>query len=233
MKKRIALIGVSGYIGSALFEKLVQNEEVKITGITRKNYSYWQERKFDIVINAAMPAKRKWAEENPEKDFLETVKKTADIVNLWHYKKFVQISTISARSELDKVYGRHKAAAEKISTFGNNLVVRLTSTYGNTLQKGSVIDILNGQKVWVSRKSKYSFASLDFVTGWIADNLERKGIIEVGAKNSLSLERIVEHLGITVPFHGKIDHQVVRNPLAEFPDATEILKYLKKRINKK
>ncbi len=228
--KRVAVIGSGGYIGSALFEKIQKNKKYNVSGVTRDNYSYFSKRSFDIVINAAMPAKRLWAEQNPEKDFIETVKKTADLVYTWKYKKFVQISTISARSELDKVYGRNKAAAENISLFDKNLIVRLTSTFGDTLSKGAVIDILNERKVWVDSKSKYSFASLDFVTDWIASNLERKGIIEVGAKNALSLERIVKHLGVVVPFQGKVDHQIVQNPLPEFPDAREILKYLKKRI---
>ncbi len=228
--KQVAVIGSGGYIGSALFEKLQKDKKYKVTGVTRDNYSYFSKRSFDIVINAAMPAKRLWAEQNPEKDFIETVRKTADLVYTWKYKKFVQISTISARSELDKVYGRNKAAAEKISLFGNNLIVRLTSTFGDTLSKGSVIDILNKQKVWVDGRSRYSFASLDFVTDWIAKNLDTTGIVEVGARNSLSLEAIAKHLKIVVPFQGKLDHQIVKNPLPEFPDAREILKYLNERI---
>jgi len=228
--KRVALIGSGGYVGSALLEKLQNVKKYKVTGVTRDNYSYWQKKDFDIVINAAMPSKRLWAEQNPAKDFVETVKKTADLVYGWHYNRFVQISTISARSELDKVYGRNKAAAEKISLFDNNLIIRLTSTYDDKLQKGAVIDILNGQKVWVDGKSRYSFASLDFVTGWIVANLERKGIVEVGARNSLSLEKIANHLSIKVKFQGKLDHQIVKNPLPEFPDAKEILSYLKERI---
>ena len=231
--KSVAVIGANGYVGTALFDKLKKTQDLKVTSVTRKNYLYFQKRKFDIVINAAMPAKRLWARENPEKDFEETVKKTADIVFNWNYKKLIQISTISARSELETVYGRNKAAAEQLVKFNNNLIVRLTATYDDALQRGALIDILQERKVWVSKYSRYSFASLNFVTGWIANNLERKGIIEVGAKNSLSLQSIVDHLGVAVAFQGKLDHQIVRSPLPEFPDAKEILKYLKKRINKK
>lgn len=229
--KRIAVIGAGGYVGSALFEKLQKDKNNNVTGVTRSNYSYWQKRKFDIVINAAMSSARLWAEEHPDRDFIESVKKTADIIYNWKYKKLVQISTISARSELDRVYGRHKAAAENLCSFGDNLIIRLTATYGDTLQKGAVVDILNGRKVWVDAKSRYSFASLDFVSGWVATHLELKGTIEVGARNSLSLARIARHLGLMIPFQGKLDHQEVQNPLPEFPEAKEILKYLKKRIN--
>jgi nucleoside-diphosphate-sugar epimerase len=230
--KQIALVGINGYIGSALFEKLQKNKKYNVTGVTRDNYSYFQKRSYDLVINAAMPSKRLWAEQNPLLDFDETVKKTADLVYTWQYKKFIQISTISARSELDRVYGRNKAAAERICLDDKNLIFRLTSTFGDRLTKGSVIDILNGQKVWVDGRSRYSFASLEFVTSWISENLDRKGIVEVGARNSLSLERIAHYLGVKVSFQGKVDHQIVKNPLPEFPDAREILKYLKMRINK-
>ena len=61
-----------------------------------------------------MPSKRFWAQQNPKKDFRETVEKTFNIVNDWKSSKIIQISSISARSQLDTVYGRHKAASEKL-----------------------------------------------------------------------------------------------------------------------
>lgn len=233
MMKRIALIGAKGHIGSVLFKELCKDTSLQAEAVTRKNYHYWKKHNFDIVINAAMPSARFWAENNPHKDFVETVRKTADIVYDWRYKKIIQISTISARTEQDRIYGRHKAAAEMICNFGENLIVRLTALYADTLNKGALIDIINGNKVYVSEKSRYSFASLSFVCKWIAQNLDKKGIREVGAKNAISLDEIVKHLQLSVAFEGRIDIQEVQNPLPDFPDAKEVLSYLDKKMKKK
>lgn len=178
-----------------------------------------------------MPSARYWAEQNPKADFVETVKKTEEIVSEWKYKKLVQISTISARTELDLVYGRHKAAAEKLCDPAKSLIVRLTSTYSDSLSKGALIDIVNKKKVFVDKKSRYGFSSLDFVTMWISNNLERKGLVEVGARNSVSLEEIVKHFKLAIEFDGKLDVQEVKNPSANFPDARNVLTFLKNKMN--
>lgn len=180
-----------------------------------------------------MPAERYWAKNNPYSDFIETVDKTAKIVYGWKYKKIIHISTISARSEKDTIYGRHKAAAEALCTFDNNLILRLSATYGDTLKKGALIDIINGKKVYVSEKSRYCFANLAYVCKWIAKNLDKKGVIEVGAKNSISLEEIIKHLRLYVVFEGRIDIQEVENPLPEFQDSKDVLTFLEKKIHEK
>ncbi len=230
--KHIALIGASGHVGSALFKELRKDTSLRVEAVIRKNYLYWKKHTFDIVINAAMPSARFWAEGNPYEDFVETVRKTADIVYDWKYKKFIQISTISARTERDGVYGRHKAAAETICNFGENLIVRLTAIYADTLSKGALIDIINEKKVYVHEKSRYAFADLAFVCQWIAQHLDRKGLVEVGAKNTISLDNIVKYLKLSVEFEGRIDIQEVQNPSHDFPDAREVLSYLEKRMKK-
>lgn len=231
--KSIALIGAKGYIGSALYKELQKNKNLLITPVTRQNYSKFKKKEFDIVINAAMPSGRFWAQQHPNEDFLETVQKTADIVYGWKYKKIIQISTISARSETETIYGKHKALAESLCDFGENLIVRLTATYGPTLKKGVLIDILNNNIVYVSGKSRYSFASLEFVCKWIAQNLAKKGIREVGAKNAVSLEKIAKSLKSSITFEGRLDTQEVQNPEPDFPDALEVLQYLQGKLDKK
>lgn len=231
--KHIALIGANGYVGAALFKELSENTTIKVEPVTRKNYFFWKKKKFDIVINAAMPSARYWAKNNPLDDYKETVAKTADIVYGWNYKKIIQISTVSARTGLDTIYGRHKAAAEQLCNFGDNLIVRLTSTYGDSLSKGALIDIVNGKKVYVSKKSRYAFASLDFISSWIRKNINEKGIIEVGARNSISLGEIVKYLDLNIKFEGAIDIQEVQSARPEYPDARDVLLFLQKKIEKK
>lgn len=226
MSKSVAVIGARGYVGRALCAAFEKQSGVDLVKVERVNYEILRGRSYDVLINAAMPSKRLWAQQNQAADFEETVEKTADLVYKWKYKKFVQISSISARTQLHTVYGRHKAAAEDICAFSGALVIRLTSTFSPELSKGALMDILKGNRVFASADSRYSFASLDFVANWIASNLDREGIVEVGARNSLSLREIADHLKQTIVFEGGDDTQEVRNPAPEFPDAREVLKFL-------
>lgn len=228
--QKIALIGANGYIGTALFKKLYSDKKLIVIPVTRLNYTKFKKEKYDYVINAAMPSSRFWASKNPGNDFCETVAKTADIAYGWRYGKIIQISTISARSEVSSIYGKHKLLAEKLCNPKRDLIVRLTSTFDNTLKKGALIDILKGNQVFVSRKSRYSFSSLNFVCEWIKKNIDKKGVIEVGAKNSISLEEIAEKLNLNIEFSGRTDIQEVKNPEREFPDANLVLKFMKNRL---
>ena len=229
---RVALIGANGFVGSALCKTIIKTPKVKLVKVTRDNYNFFKKQSFDMVINSAMPSARHKANLNPQKDFEETVVRTANILYCWKFKKFIQISTISARSELDNAYGRHKAAAENLCNFGDNLVIRLTAMFDETLKKGVLIDILNSRKIFVDENSRYSFSSLNFVSNWIAKHLREKGIIELGARNSLSLKKIASKLKLKIDFEGKRDIQEIYNPRPEYPDANEVLIFLKEKLRK-
>src|SRR3989344_8646295 len=214
----VAVVGVNGYVGNALCKAFSLSPGHSLVGVTRENYAEMQGRSFDILINSAMPSARFWAKNSPDKDFIETVKKTADLLHNWQFKKFVQISTVSARCQLDTVYGRHKAAAEKLCDFGDNLIVRLGPMYSPELKKGVLVDIIEGKKVFVAGESQDCFAPLDFVTHWISSNLNRQGIVEVGARDSITLQEVAEHLNSNVEFEGAVDHQEIKSPEPDFPE---------------
>src|SRR3989344_3824999 len=213
-----AVIWAKGYVGKALCEALSRLSQYAVADVTRENHTEIQKRSFDILINSAMPAARFWAKNNPGQDFIETVEKTANLLYGWQFKKFVQMSTVSARSQLDTVYGRHKAAAEKLCDFGDNLIVRLGPMYSPELKKGVLVDIIEGKKVFVAGESQYCFAPLDFVTHWISLNLNRQGIVEVGARDSITLQEVAEHLNSNVEFEGAVDHQEIKSPEPDFPE---------------
>lgn len=224
----IAIIGSKGYVGSALFEELLKSSKYEVVGVTRENYLEIKAQNFDIVINCAMPSGRFWAKNHPEEDFVETVKKTADLVYGWKFKKFIQISTVSARCQLDTVYGRNKAAAEKLCEFGDNLIVRLGALYSENMEKGVLVDMLKGSKVFVHGDSRYSFISLSFVASWIGSNLDRKGIVELGGKNAIALKDVAKHLGSDVEFEGDLNHQDIEGEEADLPDASDVLDFMDK-----
>lgn len=222
----VAVVGANGYVGSALYAALAQNPDLSVTPVIRANYAEMREGSFDIVINAAMPSGRFWAKNNSYNDFVETVQKTADLIYGWRFGKFIQISTISARCQLDTVYGRHKAAAENICRFGDNLIVRLGPMYSKGLSKGVLVDMLQGRKVFVAAESRYCFAPLEFVASWIAANLRRSGMVEVGARNAVRLRAVADYLGVKVEFEGAVDNQQIQDPGEDYPDARDVLAFL-------
>lgn len=222
----IAVIGFKGYVGSALFKELLKSSKYQVVGVSRDNYAAIKDKSFDIVINCAMPSGRFWAKNHPEEDFMETVKKTADLLYGWKFKKFVQISTVSARCQLDTVYGRHKAAAEKLCDFGDNLIVRLGALFSENMEKGVLVDMLKGGKVFVDGTSRYSFISVAFCVSWIASNLDRQGIVELGGKNAIALADVAEHIGADVEFEGEVNHQDIEGEEGSLPEAKDVLDFM-------
>lgn len=222
----IAVVGANGFVGSALSSVLAQCSDYSLTRIMRTNYAEMRKQSFDILINSATPSARFWAKNNPDKDFMETVQKTADLVYGWRFGKIVQISTVSARCQLHTVYGRHKAAAEKLCGFGENLIVRLGPMYGKDLSKGVLIDMLQGRKVFADGESRYCFAPVEFVASWIATHLGQSGIIEVGSRNAIKLREVADYLEADIEFEGMIDNQEIQNPGPDYPDVREVFTFL-------
>lgn len=227
MSRRVAVVGASGFLGRALVDVLTRNDE-DVTAVTRDTYAAASAQRYDIVINTAMPAKRFWARQHPDLDFVETVQKTSDLLNKWRYDRFVQVSSVSARCERNTVYGRHKAAAEVLCERPECLVVRLSNLFGAGMTKGAIVDIKNGGPVYVDGESRYAFTNAYFAAGWIAEAMgqyDRRGVVEVGAKNTVSLKEIAAHLKKEVVFSGPVELQEIVNPGPDFPDARKVLDF--------
>jgi nucleoside-diphosphate-sugar epimerase len=225
---RVAVVGAAGYVGSALCEAIARQPDVVLMRVTRESYEQARGAFYDVLINAAMPSGRFWAKNNPDADYQETVQKTADLLKNWRCQKFVQISTVSARCDKDSVYGKHKAEAEKLCASDTNLIIRLSAMYSQNLSKGALIDMLNGRKVFVSGESLYPFAPLSFVADWISRNLDRMGLVEVGARNAISLQDIAKSMHWTIDFEGPAEDQSLVKPEPDFPDSRDVVAFLKK-----
>lgn len=228
----VAVVGANGFVGTELVRAFGDRSAFEVTAVNRANYAEMLTREYELVINAAMPAARFAAKNQPLSDFRETVQKTADLFYGWKFHRFLQISSVSARCQLDTVYGRHKAAAEAVCQGPNTLIVRLGSMYSDTLRKGVLIDMLEGRPVFAAGESKYCFAPLSFVGAWIARNWERTGIVEVGARNSIALRDLASFLGRTIGFTGALDHQEISEPESDFPDVSGVLDFLRQRNSK-
>jgi len=226
----VAIVGAHGFVGGALARAFDAAGGYRVVEVTRDGCADARTAAYDLVVNAAMPSRRFWAKQDPAGDFRETVAKTADLFYGWRFGRFIQISSVSARCQLDTVYGRHKAAAEQVCRTPETLIVRLGPMFDDALTKGVLIDMLSGSPVFVGAESRYAFAPLSYVAGWIAANaLARTGTVEVGARNAIALREVAAYLGSGSTFTGPADHQEIAAPDPSFPDARDVFAFLDRR----
>ena len=220
----VAIIGGKGFVGSQLVKSFIKNN-YDVSIITRENYQGSKNINFAYVINSAMPSGRFWAKNNPELDFSETVYKTFKIKNDFNNSKIIQISSISAKVQLDSIYGRHKLAAENILDNKKDLIIRLGPLYSSSIQKGAIVDIMNNKTVYVSGSSKYAFTPLEWACDQILKNIDLCGTHEIGAKNYIKLKDYAIAVDSKSDFVGDKDDQVFYNAPQYSPDASEVIKF--------
>ena len=180
-----------------------------------------------------MPSKRFWAKNNPELDYAETVTKTKNILSDFKFEKIIHVSTVSARCQLNTVYGKNKKSSEElIKKAEDYLIVRLGSMYGEGLTKGVLIDMINNQKVYIDGKSKYSFTDVSWNSKWIVNNLNLKNkLVEIGATDYIELNKLAKLINSNSEFEGELDDQIILNEFERFNSSMNILNFLKKKIH--
>ena len=226
MMKSIAVIGSTGFVGSAIVKELEKRGTYKVLPVGRKDDSKSVIEQADYVIHTANPAARFFAKNNPEIDFKESVEKTLGFKKLSAQKKFILISSISARTQLDTVYGRNRRACECIVD-GTSLIIRLGPMFGGNKKVGALHDILRNDPVFVSDKTKYAYVNVSYNAKKIIDLIDESGLIELGAKNAIELGELKNILGSSSEFSGEDDTQIALNPQEDSPDVNEVLAYVK------
>ncbi|NRQ35796.1 NAD(P)-dependent oxidoreductase [Nonomuraea sp. NN258] len=220
------MAGARGFVGAAIVKALGP----AAVPVTRETYEEARRSgPFDVLINAACSSRRFWARHHPGEDRAETVGKTAAFLRDWEWDRFVQISSISARTQTDQPYGANRAEAEELCA--GHLVVRLGPMYGETNDKGVLIDMLNDRTVYTAGESRQSFAPVEWCGRWIADHLDARGVWEVGARTTVTLAQIRDAVGSRSAFEGPLDDQfpVVGTPEPDWPDAADVITWLKAR----
>jgi len=201
--------------------------------ITRQTYAQHKAKKYDVLINAAMPAKRFWALQNPLLDFDATVRLTAELFYEWKYGKFVQISSLSARTQLDIPYGINKRTAEAlVENHEHTLIVRLAALYGKGLNQGALHDLIHRHKVYVDIQSAYNYLDVDFAAAWIINHIDQAGIKEIAARDTITLAEIAKDAWPEVEYEGK--KEIVFSDRVEpgMPSSQEVWKYVRQELLK-
>lgn len=232
--KTICLIGYKGFVGSEIHSCLLTSKKFKIISLKRGDDIQKGISACDIVIHSANPAKRFFANQNPEHDFLETVEKTYKFLENSNNKKFILISSISCRTQMDTSYGRNRKTCELlVSKHPNFLILRLGPMFGLGRDKDVLNDILNDRDIFVSSKTKYSYANVSWVAKKIVSLIDLNNqILEIGAKNSIALQDIKLRFKSKSTFKGFDDSQEAINN-GDGPDVKEVLEHAKTIIASK
>ena len=197
-------------------------------GLNRENHKDFIDFNFDLLINAAMPSKRFWAKTNPKLDYIETVEKTNFFTSKFKFKKFVHISSVSARCQLNTVYGKNKKKSEDIVAKNpNNLIIRLGPIYGDSLDKGVLIDMLKSKTVYIDGSSQYSFTDTKWIGNWLVDNINKySGVKEIGSKDFIVLAELAKKINSKSNFEGVVDNQIIED-LEEYESkSNDVYKFL-------
>ena len=235
-KKFLGILGPRGFVGSSIVRYCKKNK-IQFVGITRKNNIKYKNFEFKFLINCAMPSKRYWAKKFPAKDYEETVKKSNFFLKHYTFKKIVQISSVSARVQLDTIYGKNKKKAENlVKKFNNFTIFRLASMYGKGLGKGVLIDLSRSSTVFLNKNSRYSFTQVDKIAEFIITRINqfKNKTVEIGCNDYLQLEDIKKKIGSKSKFRGEIDNQVLKYDKMNnfFGSSEDVFIFLKRTMHK-
>lgn len=206
---KVAVFGASGWVGSRVVQELEGFNDTQVVGVTRDG-PHIEGTVFDVVVNAACPSQRWSAEQDPWWDFQESVRKTEMILTRTRWSRFVQISSLSARAELDTVYGRHRLAGEALVPPGRGVVVRLGPMYGPR-GKGALFDMMADRPVYATRDTRYGYVDVSYAAAQVMRQvfLDTAGVVEIGPNGWVELGEIADALGSTSRFVGRRADQYV------------------------
>ncbi len=213
-----ALIGYSGFVGSTLLKQATFEYLFRSNNISEIANNH-----FDLVVCAAAPAQKWWANANPEQDL-------KNIQNLMHHlstlkcKKFILISTVDVFKAPTNVnehspvneedlhpYGLHRRLLEKHveKSFLNPLILRLPGLVGPGLKKNIIFDFLNNNDLnKIDSRGEFQFYPM--VNLW--------SDIQTALSNNISLIHLtsepisVEEIAIQAFRHNEFSQNVIDRP---------------------
>ena len=152
MPKQEFLVGFTGFVGSNL------TNSHKFSGLfNSKNITDAFNKNPDLLIYAGIPARKFYANQNPEED-LKIIKNAMENIKKINPKNLVLISTIDVISNPNNFYETDQTDKSKLQPYGYNRllleewantnfdnchIVRLPALFGDNLKKNFVFDIIN------------------------------------------------------------------------------------------
>lgn len=224
----VGVIGARGYVGSQLVQvgsSYFSNYE--LISVIRQDDFKEKLKNCDVIIHSANTGERYFANNNPQNDYEKTVEQSRVFFNTFPQKKWVLISTLSARTQSHHPYGKHRLDVETLFlTESQNLVIRLGPMYGGVKKKGVLYDVLENRPLYVGPNSRYAFTPVESNARQIFELIEHAGLVEIGARQGMAIIDLVEQLKSSSKFMSEEeDTQVPMNPPRGAPDVSEVLQY--------
>ena len=227
--KTVAVVGAAGYVGSQIARAVINSKCYQLIPVMRNDNVKELISKAEIIIHAANPARRFNAENDPMHDFEETIEKTAMLIATAKGKRFVLVSSLSCRTQLDTSYGRNRRACELIALAAEeSLIIRLGPMYGGDRTKDTLHDILLGNHIYISAESQYAYVDVAWAANTIIEMLDGpSGVHEIGARNAVRLGDLRDHFASASTFSGIDDTQIPVN-FSKGTDARDIFQFAEK-----
>ncbi len=227
---KVAVIGSNGYVGSSIASSIENDDRYQLIKVVRGDDVESKLQAADIVIHAANPARRFKAESDPLHDFTETADKTFQMLSLAKKKKFLLISSLSCRTQLNINYGRNRRFCELLALAQNAVVIRLGPMFGGARKQDTLHDLLADKPIYVAPGTKYAYANVKWVGNEIVEHIDANtGIFEIGARNAISLGELRDIFGSKSIFSGADDTQLPEMN-EEGPDARLVISYAQQEL---
>lgn len=196
MSKKIGVVGSNGFVGRALVNHFTASG-YEVASITRENFTQYESRHFDILIDAAGNSKKFIADENRMLDFDLTLRHRMLTLLSFNASLHVHISSVDVYHDLSDPEKNTEEAAVDLDTNSNYgftkrlaemivqrhapqwLIFRLSGMVGPGLRKNPVYDIANGLPIRINPDSSYQFCSTEYVANLI------KTVVEAGVRGEI------------------------------------------------
>ena len=151
-RKKIALIGYTGVIGSKVFEQLQSFKQYEVDGFNRDNLSELLQQDYDCVICTA-PSSEKFKTNIGLANPAEEIETLVDTIVKVKTKQFVLVSSQSALHAENR-YGRiqNEVCQAVLQHHPNHSIYFMDTLYGENLKKGFVHDLIDRQWSFVSKE---------------------------------------------------------------------------------
>lgn len=216
------MIGPNGFVGSAIGKELKKNPKIDVIEVTRKDNLEAKVKYCNVIVHSACTGRRFWANSNPHEDRQNSVYFTKKLVEICTNQKLILISSLSARIQPETFYGQNRRACEiLVSQKPSNLIIRMGPMLDITKLNGPILDIIHSRKVFMSEESKLALVLLSYNAKKVVELLDKTGLIELGARDSVSMAELKERYNSTSEFEGREDTQIPNLPPSDAPSVKE------------
>lgn len=150
-RKKVALIGYTGVIGSKVFEQLQSFKQYEVDGFNRDNLSELLQQEYDCVICTA-PSSEKFKTNIGLANSAEEIERLVDSIAKVKTKQFVLVSSQSSLHSENR-YGQvqNDVCQAVLQNHKNHSIYFMDTLYGENLKKGFVHDLIHRQWSFVSK----------------------------------------------------------------------------------